>query len=306
MTSEDPEVSRSLSSTTDRRASSRGADLIRLARPHHWIKNGFILIPLPFAVAAGAQLNGGTIALGFVGFSLLASASYVFNDVRDAERDRQHPRKRNRPVAAGRIGDRWALIFSVLLASLGIGLLGLTALGAAIGLGLVYLGINLVYSSFGKHIGVVDVTLLAIGFLVRVVFGCALVRVAPSGWLVGCTSTMALFLALTKRRADLVAGLDVEHRPSLAHYSIRGIDIALAAVSMVAIVTYVLYCFDSPVFREGRELASAPFVLLGFLNDFRLIRKSPEMTPVERVYRQPTHFLILCGWAASVGWSLIR
>jgi len=280
------------------------ADLVRLARPRHWVKSGFIALPIPFAVAAGSDFEVGSLAFGIGGFTLLTSGIYVFNDILDAARDREHPRKKSRPIAAGRVTKGVAAVWSLIL--LGGGFTGLAwcerplapALGAA------YVAINLFYTTVGKHWALVDVFLLASGFVLRVLVGCALVAAAPSEWLLLCTSAIALFLALTKRRSDLVAGLGTEHRPSLAHYSIEFIEQALGITAALALISYALYCKDSPVLRSSWEFASFPFVAFGFLNYLRLLKREPEWSPVDRLFRQPSHAINFALWLVAVWWSL--
>ncbi len=277
-------------------------DLIRLARPQHWVKSGFIALPIPFAVAAGSSLELNRLGLGIAGFTLLASAVYVFNDILDAVRDREHPRKKSRPIAAGRVGRTLAFGWCLLLLGSGFALLIGCDRPQVPVLASAYIAINLFYTVLGKHVALVDVFLLASGFVIRVLIGCALIGAAPSEWLLLCTSTIALFLALTKRRADLASGVDAEHRPSLADYSIEFIDQALGITSALALISYALYCKDSLVLRPNWEFASVPLVAFGFLNYLRLLRREPEWTPIERLFRQPSHAINFALWLIVV-WS---
>ena len=215
-------------------------DLIFLSRPKHWIKNVFVFLPLPFALASGAELDPVSYLIGLLGFCLTNSAVYAMNDALDAERDRLHPKKRHRPVAAGRI-PRWlALVWSAFLALLGGILAYLSGHAPALLIQLIYLVFNLFYCLRGKHMPLVDVFLLSSGFVLRVLLGCALVEVRPSNWLLLCSSALALFLALAKRWADLAKGLDVDHRPSLAGYNREFLHQAMGAMATTTLLSYAL------------------------------------------------------------------
>jgi len=281
------------------------AQLVRLARPWHWIKNGFVLAPVPFALAVGAELDFSLFALGLLGFCLINSAAYAFNDVRDAEADRHSPAKRNRPVASGAVPPALALALAAILALAGLTLCWLTGLRAAIALSLVYLTVNLVYSLGAKNVPVLDVFLLASGFLIRVILGCVLVDAAPSNWLLLCSSMLALFLAFGKRRADLAAGLTSEHRASLAGYTLTFLDSALAITAGIAMFAYALYSQESPAFVPGRELVGLPFVAFGILDYLRMaMGQGAGGSPVEMAYRSRSVQICVLGWAIATAWSL--
>jgi 4-hydroxybenzoate polyprenyltransferase len=279
--------------------------LVKLTRLWHWIKNGFVLAPVPFALAVGAKLDLAVFLTGLLGFSLINSAAYAFNDVRDAEADRHSPTKRSRPVASGAVSPALALALAASLALIGLALCWLTGVRAAIVLSLIYLFANIVYSLGLKNLPVLEVFLLASGFLIRVLLGCALVDAPPSNWLLLCTSALALFLAFGKRRADLVAGLTREHRASLAGYTLGFLDSALGITAGIALLTYALYSQESPAFLQGRELAGLPFVAFGILDYLReAMGKGVGGSPVELAYRsRPLQFAVL-GWALATAWSL--
>jgi 4-hydroxybenzoate polyprenyltransferase len=281
------------------------AQLIRLARPWHWIKNSFVAAPVPFALAAGADPDLPAFVLGLLGFSLINSAAYAFNDVRDAESDRHSPAKQHRPVASGAVSPGLALALAALLGLAGLALCWLTGRPAAIVLSLVYLAANLVYSLGAKNAPVLDVFLLASGYVIRVMLGCALVGVAPSNWLLLCSSMLALFLAFGKRRADLVAGLTREHRASLAGYTLTFLDSALGITAGIAMLAYALYSQESPAFVEGRELVGLPFVAFGILHYLRVaMGEGAGGSPVDMAYRSRPLQLCVLGWLIATAWSL--
>jgi decaprenyl-phosphate phosphoribosyltransferase len=285
------------------------ADLWRLARPTHWIKNVFVLLPVPFALAdatqPGVELIPGVFLLGLLGFCLTNSGVYTLNDLLDAEADRLHPRKRNRPIAAGRISTTAAAVQGAVLFLIGLGLCLATGKMAAGWLALLYVAVNLTYSLRAKRVALLDVFLLSSGYVIRVLLGCVLITASPSAWLLLCTSSLALFVGFAKRRADLTAGLDHNHRQSLRGYSKAFLDQATAICAGVALAAYALYSLESSVFLAGRQLASIPFAAYAILNYLRLAEiENAGGSPVEIVYRSPSIQLCALGWAAAVAWSL--
>ena len=284
---------------------SQLTQLAKLARPWHWIKNSFVLAPVPFALAVGAELDLFVFVLGLLGFCLVNSSAYAFNDVRDAEADSHNPKKRNRPVASGAVSPSLALAFAAGLALAGLVLCWLTGIRVALALALIYVGVNLVYSLDAKNVPILDVFMLASGFVIRVILGCALVSAAPSNWLLLCASMLALFLAFGKRRADLVAGLTSEHRASLAGYTLVFHDSALAITAGIAMFAYALYSQESPAFVPGRELVGLPFVAFGILDYLRMaMGQGAGGSPVEMAYRSRSVQICVLGWAIATAWSL--
>jgi 4-hydroxybenzoate polyprenyltransferase len=280
-------------------------DLVALARPRHWVKNAFVFMPLPFALAVGARLDPLSFALGLAGFCLANSAVYAFNDTRDAERDRLHPEKRERPVASGRVSPAAALVWSALLLGAGAALVAFSGHAGALTVLAIYAGLNVFYSLGGKNVALLDVFLLSSGFVLRVVLGCVLVDVEPSSWLLLCSSTLALFLALAKRRGDLVRGMDESHRPSLGGYNLPFLDHAMAITAAMTLIAYALYTIEGHVLREGREFATLPFVVFGVLEYLRLAQVRGEGdSPVDLLLSSPVILICGLGWAAAALWSV--
>ena len=279
-------------------------DYIELSRPKDWVKNVFVLLPIPFALADGARLDIRTFALGLVGLCLTNSSVYVFNDVRDLHRDKVHERKRKRPVASGRITPMRAYVWGALLAVAGV-LLATASNRRALALVGVYLALNIVYSLGAKSVALLDVFLLASGFVLRVLFGCALVNVPPSHPMLLCSYALALFLALAKRRADVVAGLDGTHRPSLLGYNQAFLDQAMTITAALAIVGYALYSLESTVLMGGRRFASLPFVMFGVLDYLREVHvRQKGASPVDVLLSSPALWITGVGWLLAVIWSL--
>lgn len=278
--------------------------LVRLARPKDWVKNVFVLIPVPFAVAAGATLDVTALVLGLVGFSLVNSSVYALNDFCDAEGDRRDARKCLRPVASGQVSPTLALAESALLLVAGVALSAAAGKPGVLVVVAIYVAVNLAYNLGAKHVALVDVFLLSSGYVIRVILGCLLVGVTPSPWLLLCASSLALFLGFAKRRADLAADPKAMHRRSLRGYTRMFLNQAMAISAGVALLCYAIYAIDSPVFREGRELASLPFVAYGILDYLRLADQGNGGSPVEVAYTSRSMQLCAVGWLAAVFWSL--
>lgn len=280
-------------------------DLIRLARPRDWVKNGFVFMPLPFAVAAGARVDWPAFALGLFGFCLASSAVYAFNDAQDAERDRLHPKKRARPVAAGRVTATSARAFAGVLLAASLTLEAASGRPAALAVTLGYVLLNGLYNLGAKHVPLLDLFLLGSYYLLRVSLGCVLVEVTPSNWLLLCTGALALFLSLAKRRADLVMGLDQEHRPVLEGYSGAFLEQAMAVMAATTLIAYALYCLEAEVLLPGREFTTLPLVLFAVLEYLRLVQvESQGGSPVDLVWRSPRLVACAVGWGLAALWSL--
>jgi 4-hydroxybenzoate polyprenyltransferase len=279
--------------------------LFQLARPKDWIKNLFVVVPVPFAIRAGSRFELYPFVCGLCGFCLVNSAVYTFNDLLDATADRLHPQKRNRPLAAGTVPLKAAVMQIAVLLLAGMGLCLATGKPAAVTIALLYVLINVVYCLGAKHLALLDVFFLSSGFVIRVLLGCALVTAAPSAWLLLCTSALSLFLGFAKRRADLGAGVDSNHRPSLRNYSQSFLDHAMTICAGVALLSYALYSIESKVLWPGREMASMPFVAYGILDYLRLAdTENAGGSPVEIAFTSRSSQICAVGWAVAVTWSL--
>ena len=280
---------------------------VRLARVKDWVKNVFILLPLPFALASGniAELDVLRFALGLAGFCLVSSAVYCYNDALDAEADRLHPKKKLRPVAAGLISVRAAMVLAFGLLAAGGTLEALSGSPLALSLTMTYAGLNVLYSRYAKHRAPVDILMLASFFILRVYVGCALVGAAPSNWLLLCSFTVSLFLVLTKRRADLVEGVDETHRQALAGYNLEFLNQAMGITAGIALLSYALYTMETSLFIEGREFWSVPFVAAGLLDYLRLAHtRGLGGSPVDVALSEPSILLWGGGWVIAILTSL--
>jgi decaprenyl-phosphate phosphoribosyltransferase len=283
----------------------RVSDFVKLARPRDWAKNVFVLMPVPFALAAGGVLHVWPFVLGLVALSLVSSAVYALNDTMDAERDRLHEKKRLRPVASGRVSKTAALTFAALLLVAGLVCAALTRVPAVLVVIGAYVGKELLYQFGLKHVPLVDVFLLSAGFVLRVILGAELVGTDPSNWLLLCSSTLALFISLAKRRSELARGMDGGHRPALAGYTVPYLDQAMTVTAGMVLIAYALYCIEAKVLLHGREFASLPFVVFGTLEYLRLVQVRGEGgSPIDLLFASPA--LVVCGigWTVASFWSV--
>ncbi len=226
--------------------------LLQTMRPKQWVKNSVVFAALIFDKKL-TDLDAALPTLaGFFLFCLLSSTVYIINDLADIEADRQHPTKRNRPIAAGKLSKSVARIIAVVLVLVAVPLSFL--LSPAFGvIASIYLGLNLSYSFWLKHLPLLDVLILAIFYVLRVAAGVALVDVERfSPWLYLVTIFLALFIGIGKRRAEmsLIAGGTKSHRRVLDGYTIPLLDQLTIIVSTVTIITYSLYTFSRLTCRQ--------------------------------------------------------
>lgn len=296
--------------STRRAAFAIGSTYLRLLRPRHWIKNVFVLVGLMFGHAWRDMPTVYGVLLAFVAFSLASSATYVLNDFIDREADRQHPRKAIRPLASGRANPAIALSLAAVCA--------LAALFLASGvsfrlLGIVaaYLLLNLAYSLVLKHIPILDVFAISLGFVLRLLAGTVGVGIEPSNWLMLCGLLVTLFLGFAKRRAETIllekgAG---EHRRVLEHYDRALLDHLVSICAGATIVAYALYTVSPHVIalHGTTHLAySVPFAIYGMLRYlFRVFRNDSTGDPVEDFLGDPHIIVAGLGWCAAVAWALM-
>jgi 4-hydroxybenzoate polyprenyltransferase len=249
-------------------------------RPAEWLKNGFVLAPLLFSGAFDDLEAVNRSAVTFLAFCAIASAGYLVNDVRDRALDREHPKKRHRAIASGRVQPAAALRAAAFLAVLALGLaatVGWVVVATIAGYALVAGA----YSLWLKAIVIVDVVTLAALFLLRVMAGSVAISVEPSEWLLCCTAMLALLLGFTKRRQELSLALATPgaSRPVLERYSMPFVDQMVSLTSTGTIVSYTVYAIDSPLVG-GRMLASAAPVLFGIMRYLYLIYECRDDRPI--------------------------
>ncbi len=265
--------------------------LLRALRPAQWSKNVFVLAPATFAGIVLTPGVAGRAALAFAAFCAAASGVYLLNDLKDRRQDRQHPRKRRRPIASGALGVVPASLVSAGLAGAALVAAFSLSLETALLVGC-YQAANLLYSLWLKEVVIVDVMVLASGYVLRVAAGAAAVGVNVSAWLLMCTVFLALFLGFSKRRHELVllpedAG---RQRAVLQHYSPAFLDQMMNVVTASTLLSYALYATaDETVSRYGDQglVLTVPFVLFGIFRYLYLIHQADD--PEQR---NPTELLL--------------
>jgi 4-hydroxybenzoate polyprenyltransferase len=250
------------------------AAYLRLARPKQWTKNGFVLAGVVFS---GEALQGASVVaalLAFVAFCALSGAVYAANDILDVVEDRTHPTKRLRPVASGEIPVRVAAVYAALLALGGLALAFFVDPGVGIA-GLAYLALQAVYTTFLKHVAVLDVMSISAGFVLRALAGVAAVGEHVSPWLVLCTGLLTLYLGFSKRRYELyVLGEAAEsHRKNLRDYSVEMLDQMMMIMVAATIIAYIMYTFTFPLHLRSYMMASIPFVIYGVFRYMLLVHR---------------------------------
>jgi 4-hydroxybenzoate polyprenyltransferase len=283
--------------------------LLATLRPEQWTKNLLIFAGVLFG---GRLLDPTAVwaAIGmFAAFCALSSAVYVFNDVLDREADRQHPLKSARPIASGRLSVRVAIAAGVAIGAAGIG--GGFALGQTAGLiASAYLGLLMLYSAALKHVVIIDVLVIAAGFVLRAVAGAVAIDVPISQWLLVCTTLLALFLALSKRRHELTLLGEgaTGHRRILEEYSPYLLDQMIAVVTASTLIAYSLYATSPDTaerFGTTHLGLTIPFVLYGIFRYLYLVhqRRGGGSPTTMLVTDRPLLACVAC-WALSVAMIL--
>jgi 4-hydroxybenzoate polyprenyltransferase len=292
------------------RATIGWRDWMHLARPHQWVKNGFVLAPLLFSGRV-RELEAVELAgAAFVVFCLLASAVYMMNDVVDRVSDQAHPTKRNRPVAAGRIPASTALGVSVTLGLIAIALAwGVHRSLVVIVLG--YLGLNLLYTFHLKHVVILDVFAIAAFFLLRLLAGSVAIEVTASIWLILCGGLLAVFLGFAKRRHELLLLGDqsTDHRSVLSEYSTEFLDQMSTVLLAVTVVTYIMYTVSSQKVGEIGSHAlvySTAFVLYGVFRYLYLVHQRNGGNPTETLLTDRALLIDVVLWVLYCGWVIYR
>ena len=194
-------------------------ELLRLMRPYQWIKNAFVFTGLLFGHAWHDPALAARVVVAFAAFCLVSSAIYAFNDIVDLEQDKQHPKKSRRPLASGMVSVSAASALAALLAASGL-LLAYAASPRVLVILLIYALMNIAYTLRLKHVVILDVFIIATGFMLRILAGTLGIGIPPSQWLLLCGLMVTLFLGFTKRRAEIIALTEdkAAHRRVLEHY----------------------------------------------------------------------------------------
>jgi 4-hydroxybenzoate polyprenyltransferase len=255
------------------RPPSTNLSLLAALRPKQWTKNLLVFAGAVFALRLGDPPSVLAATGAFMAFCALSSAGYLINDLLDLEADRSHPIKRGRPIASGRVSERAALLLAVLLALAALVPATLLDPSFALVAGS-YLVLTLLYSARLKHLVLIDLFVIAAGFVLRAVGGAVVVKAPVSPWLYVCTILVSLFLGLAKRRQEL-ALLEQEadlHRRNLSEYTIGLLDQLLTIVTAAAIIAYSLYTFSAPNLPSNNAMMlTIPVVLYGLFRYLYLI-----------------------------------
>jgi 4-hydroxybenzoate polyprenyltransferase len=273
-------------------------------RPRQWVKNLFVFAALIFAQKLLTPLVWPALA-AFALFCALSGAIYLLNDVADRHKDQLHPDKRTRPIASGALGVRAAVAVAVglLVGSLALSFLISRGFGLA---ALTYAVLLTAYSAGLKHLVIVDVLVVALGFVLRAIAGALAIEVEISGWLLICTILLALFLVLGKRRHESIA-LDaaaIEHRPILAEYTTGLLDQMIAVVTASTVTAYALYTMSPETvakFQTHLLPLTLPFVLYGiFRYLYLLYRRQLGANPSELFLNDRALLINTILWAIAV------
>lgn len=276
-------------------------NVLKLMRPQQYVKNLFIFFPLFFA----GQITNIELLLksfvAFVAFSLTASSIYILNDIKDVEEDREHPKKKNRPIAAGLISEKTASFLIVIFAILGALLLYSQSL-KALGVLMVYFILNIGYCYRLKHIPLIDITIIAIGFVLRVFLGSQVTGIHITHWIVLMTFLLALFLAIAKRRDDVLHFIDTgkKMRKVIDGYNLQLVDGIMMIMASVVIVAYILYTTSAEVslrIQNDYLYLTTLFVILGIMRYLQIsfVEKnsgSPTKVLLKDIFLQ----LVLLAW----------
>ncbi|MCG8475374.1 MAG: UbiA prenyltransferase family protein [Cytophagales bacterium] len=265
------------------------ASVLKLMRVKHYTKNLFLFIPLFFSGELLSSAYLVDLLFAFLAFCLVASALYTFNDLMDVEKDRMHPAKKNRPIAAGLINIKTGYLIFAMLLLLGMGLGVVVSARFFIYLG-IYFAINMLYSTYLKHFSIIDIVLVSTGFVLRVLAGGEVAQVAISHWLIIMVFFLAMLLALAKRRDDalILEKQAVASRKNIRQYPTYFIDAGIGMLCGVIIVAYLMYCLSPEVMERldnQRIFYTTFFVITGVLRYL-------QITLVENKSGSPTYVLL--------------
>jgi 4-hydroxybenzoate polyprenyltransferase len=288
---------------------SKVASLVRLMRPKQWVKNLFVFTGLLFSHAWGDGALVIKVLAAAAGFSLIASAIYIINDLADREADRRHPVKRHRPLASGAVSARTALVLAACLAICGAAL-GAIASITVLWLLAAYTVINLAYSAGLKQVVILDVFIIAAGFMLRILAGTAGVGIPPSQWLLLTGLLITLFLGFAKRRAEWQAAGEegASQRKVLEHYGPELLDHMITVTAAGVVMSYSLYTMSAEtVARHGTSnlIYTVPFVLYGIFRYIYLLhhRRRGE-DPAAELLLDPHLVVTFLAWLATTIWLI--
>ena len=285
-------------------------EVLRTMRPHQWVKNLFLLVPLVFAqklfLPGTFRINAGPVLVsvaGFLIFSVMTGSVYMLNDLLDREKDALHPAKRTRPIASGRLPVGFARVAGAALTAAAIG--GAFALGWQFAVVmLAYWLVNVAYSFRLKHVVFVDVGCIATGFILRILAGAVAIGVPVTLWLYACTFLLALFLGLGKRKHELVFSGGGHTRRVLESYNVDHVNKALIGTAVATTGCYMAYTVsDHTLHQFGTRalVVTVPFIAFGLWRFVWLLERPGEaQSPTDRMLRDLPFLANLGLWALAV------
>lgn len=276
--------------------------MLKLLRPGQWVKNLVVFTALIFSAKfSSLTLLLKTIA-AFIIFCAISGSCYALNDIFDMESDRKHPQKKYRPLASGKVNRPQALVLAFILAALSLSVsflldlyLGFTSLA--------YFLLILLYSILLKNFVLVDVMVVALGFVLRAVAGGAVIKVSVSPWLLLCSFLLALFLALGKRRYELIASgqASLWHNSALGKYTAGLLDQMLAIVASATVIAYSLYTFTAKTSVIGPPMMlTIPFVIFGIFRYLTLINEGQGGRPELILIRDKAIIIDIILWISVI------
>ena len=273
-----------------------------LLRPHQWIKNFFIFAPLFFTFNFSIEKIF-IVSYGFIAFCFAASSIYIFNDYHDIAEDREHPQKKDRPLACGKISKKSAIFLMIFFLAVAITSGMLLSVEYTLIL-IFYIILNLLYTIRLKHIAILDITIISIGFVLRIFAGTVLIKTNTSMWIILVTFMLALFLALSKRRDDCLLFADGKKtRKNIDGYNLEMINNAMVLMAGVTVVAYIMYTVSPEVIeRIGSDklYLTTIFVIMGIFRYMQItFVKNDSSSPTKILLRDRFLQLTISGWLAS-------
>ncbi|MHB1231110.1 MAG: decaprenyl-phosphate phosphoribosyltransferase [Burkholderiales bacterium] len=286
-------------------------DLIRLLRPKQWVKSLFLFVGLLFGHAWGDTGLVWRVLAAAAGFSLVSSCIYILNDIADRDADRKHPRKRNRPLARGAVSLNAAIALALVVGLAG-GVLGYYASPLVAAMLAAYGVMNIAYTLGLKRVVILDVFIIAAGFMLRLLAGTSGVDIPPSQWLLLCGLMLTLFLGFAKRRAELGdanAG-KVEQRKVLRDYSAALLDQMITVSAAGVIMSYSLYTLSAEtIAKHGTTMLmlTVPFVVYGIFRYLFLLHQQKQGEDPAAEALQDAHLVVtVLLWLATTLWLIAR
>ena len=279
-------------------------NILLLLRLNQYIKNVFIFLPLFFGLKIADPNLFLKATIAFIAFSLISSAVYIFNDFHDIKEDRLHPKKKHRPLASGVITKPQSIVIMLILLLLGFALASKLPLLVTI-IMVAYVVMNILYTLYLKKVALLDVTIIAIGFVMRIFVGSYSTDVPLSKWIIIMTFLLALFMALAKRRDDVLIFLNTgdKMRKVVDSYNLQFLDTAMAIMAAVVIVAYTVYCMNLEVVEKTRSehlYLTVIFVILGIMRYLLIVFvKQDSGSPTKIVLKDSFIQLTILCWGLS-------